>query len=254
MNFQKSAKIGHRNINQLFAAAFKYSIPVLLGYLAIGMAFGLMIVDAGYPWYLGVFMSIVMYAGAGQYAAVGLLASGVGLLQACVVQLVLNARHIAYGITMLNRYNASGKYKTYLIFAMTDETFALLSSVDKNDTKYGTTDVQRGLFFFYVSLLDHIYWIAGSLLGAFVGTVVPLNYEGVGFALCALFIVLMIEQLKKSNTNGVRKAMIISVLVSTLSVIFIPSRFSLLCALSISLSVVQIICGKSMQVKGSNNE
>jgi 4-azaleucine resistance transporter AzlC len=236
---------------RLFGGAFKYSIPVMLGYLAIGAAFGLLMSDAGYPWTLALLMSVVMYAGAGQYIAVGLLASGAGLLEAVIVQLVVNARHIAYGITMFKKFNASGACKPYLIFALTDETFALLSSLDDAPVPpgqpdrgeyYGRDTRERGLFMLYVSALDHLYWIAGTLIGAFAGAFLPFSFEGISFALTALFIVLMIEQIMR-----VKKALpfIVSALAAVLAVIFIPSRLALLSALAAALAAVQFFSAKT---------
>jgi 4-azaleucine resistance transporter AzlC len=231
----------HSQNTALFLSAFHYSIPVLLGYLAIGVAFGLLLIDAGYPWWIALLMSVVMYAGAGQYIAVGFFAAGASLTEAAIVQFVVNARHIAYGITMLKKINHAGRYKPYLIFALTDETFALLSSIDNDSTKYGDTVEERGRFMFYVSALDHFYWVAGSLIGAFAGALLPVNMDGVGFSLTALFIVLMVEQIAR-----VRKPLpfIISALAAILGVVVLPSRVSLLAALAAALAAVQIITGK----------
>ncbi|MDR2109753.1 MAG: AzlC family ABC transporter permease, partial [Spirochaetaceae bacterium] len=176
-------------MSRILTSALRYSIPVLLGYLTIGIAFGLMMADAGYPWWLAPVMSVVMYAGAGQYIGVGLFAAGAGLWEAALVQLVVNARHIAYGLSLFRRINAAGPFKYYLIFSLTDETFALLSSLPELPAE------NRSRFMFSVALLDHLYWIAGSLIGAVVGALIPFNIEGIGFALTALFIVLMIEQI-----------------------------------------------------------
>jgi 4-azaleucine resistance transporter AzlC len=220
---------------QTFIAAVKYSFPVLLGYLAIGIAAGLLLVDAGYPWWLALVMSLVMYAGAGQYIAVGLFAAGAGLLEAALVQLVVNARHIAYGLTMFKRFNAAGPYKWYLIFALTDETFALLSSLpDDEDRKH------QSRFMFLVSLLDHGYWTAGAVIGALLGTLLPFNMEGISFALTALFIVLMIEQILRVKRPG---PFIISALAAVAAVAFLPSRLSLLSAMVIALAAVQLLTG-----------
>ncbi|GMO40267.1 MAG: AzlC family ABC transporter permease [Termitinemataceae bacterium] len=237
-------------------------MPVLLGYLAIGTAFGLLLANAGYPWYLGLFMSIVMYAGAGQYIAVGLFATGVGLFEACIVQLVVNARHIAYGITLLKKINRAGIYKYYIIFGLTDETFALLSSIpndddlddddpDGSDKKYGSTIAEKSQFMFYVTLLDHIYWVSGSLIGSFAGALIPFNFEGIGFALTALFVVLMIEQIIR-----VKKALpfVISAFATIAAVIIFPQRMSLLSALVISLALVQIICGAPQERLHKNRD
>jgi 4-azaleucine resistance transporter AzlC len=217
-------------MRESIAAAFKYSIPVLLGYFAVGIAFGLLAVEQGYPWWLVLVMSVIMYAGAGQFVAVGLFAAGTTLVEAVLVQLVVNLRHMAYGLFMLKRFNRTKGFKYYLIFALTDETFSLLSSLpDKH---------AQGRFMFLVALLDHAYWVIGTLVGAVAGSVLPFNIEGIEFSLTALFVVLMIEQMLR-----VRKArvFIVSALVAILVVVFLPSRFSLLSALVIALALAQLI-------------
>ena len=228
----------------VFSAAFTYSIPVLLGYLAIGVAFGLLLQQAGYPWYLALVMSIFMYGGSAQYIAVGLFAAGSPLWEAVLVQLVVNARHIAYGITMLKRYNAAGKYKGYLIFALTDETFALLSG--GIDTK--AAPAERGRFMFFVSALDHFYWTAGSLIGALGGGLLPFKIEGIGFALTALFVVLMIEQIFACKKPA---PFIIAAVLAVVCVIILPSRVSLLSALALSLAFVQLVTGYRGKTRGA---
>lgn len=212
------------------AGAWFETIPVLLGYMAIGIAFGLLLVQEGYPWWLALVMSVVMYAGAGQYIAVGLFASGAGLFESALIQLMVNARHIAYGLSLFNRLKRSGKYKIYIIFALTDETFALLSSLPDE----GAVE-EECAFMFYISLFNQIYWIAGSLIGAVVGSVLSFNIEGIGFALTALFVTLMLEQILK-----IRKAFIfiVSALTAIIAVILLPARLSLLCALVIALIIV----------------
>jgi 4-azaleucine resistance transporter AzlC len=220
-----------------FTGALKYSFPVFLGYTAIGIAFGLLLVDAGYPWWLALIMSVFMYAGAGQFISVGLFAAGVGIWEACLVQLMANARHMAYGITMLKRFKAAGPWKYYLIFALSDETFALLSSLPGPEEG---GPVNQGRFMFYVAFLDQCYWVFGTLIGAAVGALIPFNTGGIGFALTALFVVLMTEQILKVKRP---LPFIISALAAVLGVIFLPSRFSLLSAMAVSLAAVQIITG-----------
>jgi predicted branched-subunit amino acid permease len=236
----------------VFIRAFKYSVPVLLGYLAIGVAFGLLLTGAGYPWWLALVMSVVMYAGAGQYIAVGFFASGTALWEALLVQLVVNARHMAYGISMLKRFKKAGPYKYYLIFALTDETFALLSSLPEPAERgvnaatgtggdaygdMGGFSEKQGLFMFYVALLDQCYWVAGSVTGAIAGSLIPFNTEGIGFALTALFVVLMIEQMLRVKRPAV---FVISALTAVLAVFFLPSRLSLLSALALSLALTPL--------------
>jgi 4-azaleucine resistance transporter AzlC len=226
-------------MSRILTSALRYSIPVLLGYLTIGIAFGLMLVDAGYPWWLAPAMSVVMYAGAGQYIGVGLFAAGTGLWEAALIQLVVNARHVAYGLSLFRRISAAGPFKYYLIFSLTDETFALLSSMPE------LPEENRSRFMFYVALLDHLYWIAGSLIGAVVGALIPFNIEGIGFALTALFIVLMIEQIlrirKEKGPLPWTALFFISALSASAAALTLSSRISLLSAMVVSLVLVQIL-------------
>jgi 4-azaleucine resistance transporter AzlC len=230
-----------QNNKRPFIAAVKYSFPVLLGYAAIGVAFGLLLVDAGYPWWMSAVMGVVMYAGAGQYIAVGLFAAGAGLWEAALVQLVVNARHMAYGATMFKRFNAAGPYKWYLIFSLSDETFALLSSLPDKGERHSQDRRAFSRFMFLVALLDHLYWIAGGVTGALLGTFIPFELQGISFALTALFVALMVEQILRVRRPG---PFVISAFAAVLAVALLPSRLSLLSAMAASLVVAQICAGK----------
>jgi 4-azaleucine resistance transporter AzlC len=214
--------------------------------MAIGIAFGLLLVDAGYPWWLSLVMSVVMYAGAGQYIGVGLFAAGAGLVEAALVQLVVNARHMAYGLSMMKRFGGAGPFKPYLVFSLTDETFALLSSLPEESARgenaAGPEPGSREFFMFLVSLLDQAYWILGSVIGAVAGTLIPFNMEGIGFALTALFIVLMIEQILRLRRAA---PFIIAGAAAVAAVIALPSRISLLSAMLVSLSLVRFFRPKT---------
>jgi len=211
--------------------AFKITIPVLFGYLAIGIPFGLMLVNAGYPWWLAPIMSILMYAGAGQYMAVSLFATGANLSITAITMLLLNIRHIVYGLSLITPFKETGKWKPYLIFALTDETYALMTScaVPKGATP--------GTFYGTIALLDHFYWILGSLIGAVAGTLIPFSFEGIDFALTALFAVLLIDQIKKSKDFV---PPIIGIIATIISMIFIPSQYILLASLAIGVTVLTI--------------
>ena len=178
----------------MFRKAFPVTVPVLLGYLTIGIAFGLLLRTSGYPWYLAPLMSLLVYAGALQYLAVGLLAANVSIWEAALLALVVNARHIAYGLSLLERYRCRGLRKLYLIFALTDETFALVTSAEP------PADLDPTDYFVALSLLDQSYWVAGSLIGALVGGFLPFDMRGLDFALTALFVVLVVEQLKVARS------------------------------------------------------
>lgn len=179
--------------NSNFIKIVKLTLPVFFGYLAIGIPFGLMLVKNGYPWWLAPVMSLTMYAGAGEYLAVGLFASGASLGAIAVAELLLNIRHIVYGLSLIEKFKDAGKWKPYLIFALTDETYALMTSVPL------PVNTKPGTFYGMIALLNQSYWVLGSLVGGIAGTVIPFDFVGVDFALTALFAVLLIEQIKQSK-------------------------------------------------------
>ena len=218
-----------------FRAAFAYSIPVLLGYLAIGTGFGLLLVSKGYPVWLAPLMSLFMFAGAAQYIAVGLFAAGAGLLEMLLITLVVNARHLAYGFSLLSRYRGLPWYRWYLVFAMTDETFALVSSLENGDERLREGG---GPFLFWLSLLDQSYWVAGTILGAVAGSLLPWKMEGIEFALTALFIVLMIEQILRVRRSG---PFVVTAFASLFAVCCIPEKAALLSAIALSLVIVALM-------------
>jgi 4-azaleucine resistance transporter AzlC len=219
-----------------FAHAFRVSIPVLLGFLALGAAYGLLLADSGYPWWLAPLSGLLIYAGSGQFLAVGLFAAGAGLGEILAAELVLNARHVAYGISLFKRVNRSGRFKWYLVYALADETFALISSLNEKEDG----DCDGNLLMFFIALLDQCYWMTGSIIGVAAGSLIPFNFEGIGFSLTALFIVLMCEQILKVKRAG---PFLISAGAAVLAVLFLPQRFALLVSLVAAIALVRIIPG-----------
>jgi 4-azaleucine resistance transporter AzlC len=179
----------------LFMSALKTTIPVFLGYIPLGMAFGFLLDGAGYHWIYAFLMSLLVYAGSGQFLAVALLAAGAGLAEFVIATLLLNLRHAFYGLSLLEKFSGVGKVKPYLIFALTDETYALLTTTE------APAGGSKSRFYFYIAALDHIYWITGSVLGAMLGSLLELNLEGMAFVLTALFVVLTIEQYFSSSVR-----------------------------------------------------
>jgi len=179
----------------IFQKAFVATIPVLLGYTAIGLAYGLLVVHTGFPWFFAPVMSIIIYAGAMQYLALGLFASGTGFLQMALITLFVNSRHSIYGLSLLNTYRNTGRKKPYLIYALTDETYALLTSAEVPSGTGGPA------FCFYVSILNQSYWVTASAAGAILGNFLPINTQGLDFALPALFVVLAVEQIKNIRSR-----------------------------------------------------
>lgn len=168
--------------------AFLSSLPVMAGYVVLGTGFGILLCSKGYSPLWALAMSIFIYAGSMQYLAVDLLAGGAGLITAALTTLMVNARHLFYGISMIGKYQNTGKVKPYLIFALTDETYSL----NCGDLPEGVEDAAG--YFFLVSLFNQCYWVLGSFLGAVLGYVIPFNTEGIDFALTALFVTVFVEQ------------------------------------------------------------
>ena len=177
------------------AAAFPVTVPVLMGYLAIGMAFGLMLQSAGYGVAWAFLMSLTIYAGSGQYLGVSLLASGAPLTQVAFLTLMINFRHLVYGLSMLEKFRGMGPRKLYMIFSLTDETYALLSSAQ------APADVREHDFYFSVALLNHSYWIAGSVIGSLAGAALGFDTTGVDFAMTALFLVIAVGQWRAAGSH-----------------------------------------------------
>lgn len=175
--------------------SFKASIPIMAGYVVLGMGFGIMLESKGYGWWWALLMSLFIYAGSMQYVAIDLLAGGATLISSALMTLLVNIRHLFYGITMLEDYKNTGAKKPYLIFALTDETFSLVCSPNLPE------DVNRKDYYFFVSLFNQCYWIIGSVLGNMIGNVLAFNSAGIDFAMTALFVVIFVEQWESTKQH-----------------------------------------------------
>ena len=171
-----------------FRKAFPYTIPVLTGYLFIGIAFGVMYAEKGYSFLWAILMSLLVYAGSGQYLAVNFFTPGISFVQVIFMTLMVNIRHIFYGISLLDNFNQMGKNRWYMIFGLTDDTYSLLC----------TTKIPEGVeeekFLFVISIMNQSYWVIGSAIGGLAGSFLPFNSEGIDFAMTALFVVIFVEQ------------------------------------------------------------
>ncbi len=168
---------------KIWKNAFRDTVPVMTGYLFLGFGFGLLMQGEGYGLLWSVAMSLFIYAGSMQYVAVGLLTAGADLVTVALTTLMVNARHLFYGISMVDAYRGAGTKKTYLIFALTDETYSLVSSGEKSRE-----------YCFAVSLLDQSYWVAGTALGSLAGALLGQTLPGIEFVLTALFVTIFTEQ------------------------------------------------------------
>ena len=168
--------------------AFKQSVPIMAGYIVLGMGFGVLLESKGYGVLWAIAMSVFIYAGSMQYVAINLITGGASLIATALMTLMVNARHLFYGISMLDKYKNTGKYKPYLIFALTDETYSLVCSGKI------PAEVDRNKYYFLVSLFDQVYWVIGSVIGSVVGSVLNFNTAGIDFSMTALFLVVFVEQ------------------------------------------------------------
>ena len=176
-------------------AAFPYTIPVMTGSLVLGISYGVLMTASGFPFWMPMITSLFIFAGSMEFVLVNLLLSGFNLLQAFLMTLMINARHLFYGISMLERYRGMGFKKLYMIFGLTDESFSVNCVTDPPE------GVDRSWFMFFVTLLDHGYWFLGTTLGGIFGSLVHFNTEGLDFVMTAMFVVIFLEQWKKDRNH-----------------------------------------------------
>lgn len=168
--------------------AFYKSLPVLAGYVILGTGFGILLRNAGYGGLWAFAMSSLIYAGSMQYVGVGLISGGASVITTILTTIMVNARHLFYSISMIERYKGTGKYKPYLVFALTDETYSLLCDGQVPEERTGN------LYRFLVSLFNQSYWVTGSVIGSLLGSVLPFSTDGIEFSMTALFIASFTEQ------------------------------------------------------------
>lgn len=180
---------------QTIKQAFYKSVPVMAGYIVLGIGFGILMRNSGYGVIWAAAMSIFIYAGSMQYVGVGLLAGGASVITTVITTIMVNARHLFYSISMIDKYKNAGKYKPYMIFALTDETYSLLC-----DGK-APEGIEPDKYRFLVSLFDHSYWVIGSIIGNLIGAVLPFSTAGIEFSMTALFIASFTEQWLSSKDH-----------------------------------------------------
>ncbi len=212
-------------------AAFPNTIPILAGFLFLGMTYGIYMNVSGFSFWYPCLMSLTIFAGSVEFVAVNLLLGAFHPIQALAMTLMLNARHLFYGISMLDRFRGLGLKKIYLIFGMCDETFSI------NYTAEIPPDVDRGWFMFFVTLLNHLYWFAGATLGGIFGSFITFNTEGLDFVMTAMFVVIFLEQWLKEERH---ESSLLGIGLSVLSLIafgadgfLIPAMLSILAVLTL---------------------
>ncbi|MDD3362494.1 MAG: AzlC family ABC transporter permease [Hespellia sp.] len=176
-----------------FKAALPHTLPICIGFLFLGMSYGFLMRSKGFSFVYPMLMSFFIFAGSMEFVTVNLLLSAFNPLYAFFLTLMVNARHLFYGLSMLERYQNVGWKKLYLIFGMCDESFTI------NYTVLPPLGVDRGWFMFFVTMLNQIYWVSGATLGALLGYVIHFDTTGIEFVMTALFVVMFIEQWEKTE-------------------------------------------------------
>lgn len=178
-----------------FQAALPCTLPVLMGYIFLGAAFGVLLSGKGFSPIWALLMSACIYAGSMQFVTISIMAAPFAPLTSFLMTIMVNARHLFYGLSMLEPFRNMGKLKPYMIFSLTDETYSLLCGIKAPD------GVDRKWFLFFISLLDQLYWIAGSCIGAIAGNLIPFDSTGIDFAMTALFLVIFVEQWEAASAR-----------------------------------------------------
>ena len=219
--------------------AFPHTIPIMTGFLFLGMSYGIYMHVSGFSFWYPMLMAMTIFAGSVEFVCVNFLLGVFNPLQAFIVTLILNARHIFYGISMLDRFKGMGWKKIYLIFGMCDETFSV------NYTADIPKDVDSGWFMFFVTLLNQIYWVLGATLGGLFGSLITFNTEGLDFVMTAMFVVIFLEQYLKDKNH---LSSYIGLGVSLLMLIFFGAEHFMIPAIS-GILVCLSVARKSMEEK-----
>ena len=211
---------------QALKAAFPHTIPIFAGFWFLGLTYGIYMNVSGFSFWYPTLMSLLIFAGSVEFVAVSLLLGAFDPLQALFMTIVINARHLFYGISMLDRYKGTGWKKLYLIFGMCDESFSI------NYTAKIPENVDRGWFMFFVTLLNHMYWFTSAALGGIFGSLVSFDTEGLNFVMTAMFTVIFTEQwLKDRNHTGALLGIALSLLCLS---VFGPDSFIIPAMLAIA--------------------
>jgi len=224
--------------------AFMKSLPVMAGYVVLGIGFGILLKQAGYGLFWSFLMSLTIYAGSMQYVAVSLLTSGASLISVGLTTLMVNARHLFYGVSMIDKYEGAGKKKAYMIFSLTDETYSLLCGGDVPE------GVEKHWYRFFVSLFNQSYWILGCVLGSVVGTLITFDTAGIEFSMTALFVTVFVEQWLTTKNH---LPAIIGLVCSILCLVFFGAD-NFLIPTMIAITVVLLFVKKRVKAGGEDHE
>ena len=218
-----------------FKAAFPLTIPIMAGFLFLGLTCGIFAESLGLAWWMPTAMSIIIFAGSAEFTVASMLTGAFNPLQAFLVILVVNARHLFYGLSMLERFQGMGRKRSYLIYAMCDETFSI------NYATRAPEGVDEGWFMFFVSLLDQGYWVIGCTLGGIFGSVLDVDIKGIGFAMTALFVVIFLDQWMKDRNHT---SAVVGVLASTAALLAFGAENFIIPAMIAILAIMTLLRGR----------
>lgn len=215
-----------------FRAAFPYTLPIFAGFWFLGLTYGIYMNVSGFSFWYPLLMSMTIFAGSMEFVTANLLLGAFNPLQALAITLMINARHLFYGISMLDKYKGTGLKKFYLIFGMCDESFSI------NYTADIPKDIDKGWFMFFVTMLNYIYWVFGAALGGICGSLIHFNTEGLDFVMTAMFVVIFMEQWFKDKGHT---SAILGIALSLLCLIVFGSNRFIVAAMAAILIVLTLI-------------
>ncbi len=224
-----------KKIKAAFFAAFPNTIPILAGFLFLGIAYGIYMNQSGFKFYYPMFMSFIIFAGSVEFATVSWLLGSFDPVNIFFLTLMINARHLFYGLSMLEKYNIPGWKKLYLIYGMCDESFSINATVDV------PKDIDKGLFMFFVTMLNQIYWVAGATIGGIFGSFIPFDTNGIEFVMTALFVVIFLENWLKEKDHS---ASVIGLFISFICLMIFKGTNFIIPSMIIILSVLTLLRGR----------
>jgi len=224
-----------KKIKAAFFAAFPNTIPILAGFLFLGIAYGIYMNQSGFKFYYPMFMSFIIFAGSVEFATVSWLLGSFDPVNIFFLTLMINARHLFYGLSMLEKYNIPGWKKLYLIYGMCDESFSINATVDV------PKDIDKGLFMFFVTMLNQIYWVAGATIGGIFGSFIPFDTKGIEFVMTALFVVIFLENWLKEKDHS---ASVIGLFISFICLMIFKGTNFIIPSMIIILSVLTLLRGR----------
>ena len=219
-------------LSKAFKCAFPYTIPIFAGFWFLGLTYGIYMNVSDFSFWYPMLMSLTIFAGSVEFVAVNMLLGAFNPLQALAMTLMINARHLFYGLSMLDKYRGTGVKKLYLIFGMCDESFSI------NYTADIPKDVDRGWFMFFVTALNHLYWFTGATLGGIFGSLIDFSTEGLEFVMTAMFVVIFLESWLKEKR---RASALIGISISALCLIAFGSEDFIIPAMLAMIGVLTLL-------------